>query len=177
MFMPGAVFLEGDKVNLRTIEEQDIEFLSRELNNPAVWKNISVSEPQNMEQQRGFFEEVVSGDESVNLAISHDNSIVGIISLIPEGDEGVAKLGLWVAEDQHGNGYGTEASQIITEYGFNELRYHKIIARAHENNEGSQKIWEKLGFKQEGVLRDQHFSGGEFQDMYYYGILEDEWEY
>ena len=67
--MPGALFLEGEKVNLRTIEEEDKEFLRDGVNNPAVDKKIGADfKPINLNQQEEFFqEEIVSGD-SVHLA-------------------------------------------------------------------------------------------------------------
>ncbi|MBY6294263.1 GNAT family N-acetyltransferase [Nanohaloarchaea archaeon H01] len=173
--MPGKVFLEGDKVNLRTIEEEDIDFLT-EVNNPNVWEWLgSVSKPQNREQQKQFFENAICSDEEVHLAISKEEEMKGIISLIPK-DDATAKIGLWIAEEFHGNGYGTEASKIVVDYAFGELRYHKVFARSEVDNKGSKRIWEKLGFQEEGELREQSYREGEFQNILVYGVLEDEWD-
>jgi len=56
--MPGAVFLEGDKVNLRTIEEQDLEFIRDNFNKSKVWKNLDYKIPQNLEQERDFLKKL-----------------------------------------------------------------------------------------------------------------------
>ena len=173
--MPGAVFLEGEKVNLRTVEEQDIEFIRDTFNIPEVRKNISHSEPANLEQEKEFFEQVVCGDEEVNLAISHEEEMIGMISLTPEKEQGVRQIGLWIHPDYHGNGYGTEASELMINYAFTELRVHKVLARALATNKASQSIWEKLGFEEEGKLREQAFHEGGYEDLYMYGILETEW--
>ena len=50
-----------------------------------------------------------------------------------------------------------------------------FYARADEDNEGSRKVWEKLGFQKDGVLREQTFNEGKFKDIHIYGVLEDEW--
>ena len=174
--MPGAVFLEGDKVNLRTVEEEDLEFTRDNINDQDIWNYLTLRKPKNFRQQEEFFEEGVSSDENVTLAICVEEEIIGIVSLEDvEQDVRTADIGIWISTDHHGNGYGTEAAEIITNYGFNELNYHRIYARANEDNIGSQKIWKKLGFQEDGVLREQTFNEGEFKDIHIYGILEHEW--
>lgn len=174
--MPGAAFLEGDKVNLRTIEEKDIEFLRENINRKEVRTHLTARKPVNLKQEKEFFEEVISSDDNVHLAICRDDEMIGIISLEDNGrDIRVAEIGIWIDPEYHGNGYGTEAAELITDYGFDELNYHRIMARAHGENEGSQRIWEKLGFTKEGELREHVYREGEFTEAYLYGILEHEW--
>lgn len=174
--MPGPVFLEGEKINLRTLEEEDVDFLQRNINDPDVRKFLTVRKPINMQQQEEFFQEVISSEEDVHLAISSAEEIVGIISLEDAEDVRTASIGLWIAQEHHRNGYGTEAVELLTDYGFKELNYHRIYARAYEDNEASQKIWERTGFQKEGELREQTFYQGEFGDIYIYGVLEHEWD-
>lgn len=174
--MPGAVFLQGDKVKLKTIEEEDIQFLQENINKKQIRKNLTTTKPINLNQQNDFFENVISSDKDVHLAICNRENIVGIISLEDEEDDiGAATIGLWIAPEYHGNGYGTESVKLVTNYGFNELNYHRISARAYETNKASQKIWEKLEFEKEGELREKTFIDGEFGDIYIYGVLEYEW--
>ncbi len=175
--MAGAVFLEGDKIDLKTIEEEDLEFLRDGINNPRIRTYLTANRPINLAQQKDFFENVVSNEDPITLAIADESGIVGIISLEESDDEiQVAKIGIWIAEDYHSKGYGTEAVELITDYGFNELGLHRIYARAYEGNEASKRIWEKLGFTHEGTLREQVFRKGEFEDAEIYGVLKQEWE-
>lgn len=175
--MPGAVFLEGDKVNLRTIEEEDIEFLRDGINNPEIRKFLTARRPVNLEQEKEFFENIISSDKDVHLAISVEEQMIGIISLEEtESELRVAEIGIWIDADHHGNGYGTEAAELITNYGFNELNYHRIMARAQKKNKGSNRIWKKLGFEKEGEFREHTYSKGEFENVCVYGLLEHEWE-
>lgn len=175
--MPGAIFLEGDKINLRTVEEEDLEFLRDNINNSEIRRHLTARKPVNLEQEKQFFEEVISSNEDVHLAICREEEIVGIISLEEdEKDLRVAEIGIWISEEHHGQGYGTESVELITNYSFNELNLHKIMARAHEGNKASQRVWEKLGFAEEGELREQIYRDGEFVDTYIYGILEQDWD-
>ena len=174
--MAGAVFLEGDNVDLRTIEEEDIEFLRDNINRPEIRKNIGHRGPANLGQEKDFFEEVVSSDEGTHLSITRkgESDMVGIISLEPKS-EGVAEIGIWISPENHGKGFGTEASELLIEHGFNRERLHRIHARVFQKNEKSKSVWKKLGFTHEGTHRKDYFDDGKFWDTEIYGLLEEEW--
>lgn len=175
--MPGAIFIEGEKVNLRTLEEEDLGFIRDTYNHPEVRRFVSNWEPQNLEQERDFFENVVSNDEEgVQLLVCREGEPMGMVGLHPLEQPNVMEIGLSLHPDFHGNGYGTESAKLMVEHGFNELGLHRIKARAMENNEGSNRIWEKLGFEKEGTLREDMYHEGEYHDTNVYGLLEQEWE-
>ncbi|MFC4544062.1 GNAT family N-acetyltransferase [Halosolutus amylolyticus] len=170
------MFLDGDGVALRTIEEEDLEFLQTQINDPRIWRAIGRSNPVTAEQEREFYENVVCEDDGVQLLIAVDAEPVGTIGLHAlDRETGSAEIGYWVAPDHHGQGYGTEAATLVAGYGFDQLRLHRIAARVFEFNEPSRRLLESLGFTREGVHRDAEFIDGEYQDVYWYGLLEDEW--
>lgn len=173
--MPGALFLEGGKVNLRTIEEEDLEFLRDTINNPEVRTFLTSRKPKNLIIEEKFLRNVVSSDEDVNLAISKDEEIIGMVSLEEQKEIGVVEIGIYIDPSHQEKGYGTEAAELVIEYGFKTLNYHRIIARAYESNKGSQRVWEKLGFTKEGELREQIYRKGRREDAYIYGVLKKEW--
>ena len=174
--MPGAVFLRGDDVTLRTIEEDDIEFMCDTINDPDVRKGLLTAFPINAEQEREYFEERISNQEDIHLAICHDDEITGTVGLHDLNQRlGHCEIGIWLAPDHHGRGYGTAASRLLTDFAFRELRMHRVQARVLATNEASARIWQKLGFGEEGVHRDEAFKDGEYVDVRYFGVLEGEW--
>jgi len=174
--MPGAVFLRGDAITLRTIEEADVEFLRDGINDPEVRAGLLTALPINGRQEEEFFEERVSSEEGVNLLICADGDPAGAIGLHQIDERaGHCEVGLWLAPEYHGRGYGTEASRLAVNYAFEELRMHRVQARVLDSNEASRRIWETLGFEREGVHRDEAYKGGEYRDVHYYGALESEW--
>jgi hypothetical protein len=72
--MPGPVFLQGDGIDLRTIEEADLEFLQESVNDPSIWRAIGRVDPVNRSQEQAFFENVVCENGSV----AHDGTPVKI---------------------------------------------------------------------------------------------------
>lgn len=175
--MPGAVYLRGDGLTLRTIEEDDLEFLRDTINDPDVRHHLPNRVPYTLAQEEEYFENVVCDDENVQLLVCADGDRVGTIGLHPaDSVSGTGELGIFLAKAHWGRGLGTEASRVMTEYAFAERRLHRVTARVLEGNHGSRQIWEKLGFRHEATLRDADFIDGEYVDVHWYAILEDEWD-
>lgn len=174
--MPGAVFLQGENVALRTIEGENLEFLRDVINDPRVREGLTIARPVNERQEREYFEERLSSDETIDLLVCYDGDPVGYVTLHDlDQRSGHCEIGIWLDAEHHGLGYGTEASHLLTEYAFDELRMHRVLARVLADNDASRRVWQKLGFVEEGVHRDEAFTDGEYVDVHYYGVLEDEW--
>ena len=175
--MPGPVFIDGSRIDLRTVEAEDIEFIKRGVNHPEIRQYISVFRtPQNTERYEATFENIDSSEDGASLLICADAGPVGSIQLYPVDDSrGWANLGFWVHPDEQGNGYATEACELIIEYGFREIRLHRISAVAMAPNVASQRVLERVGFTHEGTNRESAFAAGEFVDDERYGLLEFEW--
>ena len=174
--MPGSVFIEGERVSLRTIEEEDLEFLKRQVNSPEIRRAIGRPAPVNESQEQEFYDDVVSEDGSVDLLITVDGDRIGITGLVfGDGVIKEAELGYWLAPEYHQQGYGSEATELLVEYGFEQRACHRIEASVFEFNEPSQRLLESIGFTREGVRREASFVDGEYQDVYMYGILAAEW--
>lgn len=174
--MPGPAFLEGDRVDLRTIEEEDVEFLHEAINDRSIWRPIGRIDPVNRTQEEEFFEEIICSNDSVNLLVTTGSTPAGMVSLTPdEGLDDSAELGYWIAADHREKGYGTEAVELVTEYGLRQRGFHRVSARVFEFNEPSKRLLESAGFTHEGRHRDGIFIDGEYWDVHWYSVLAPEW--
>lgn len=190
--MPGPVFIRGDTVTLHPVGKDDLQFLRETVLDPNVRRTLGLRQPLTEKQEEEWYEEHASNDDRVDLVVciprtdapedvdpreDEDEHVrIGSIGLGPVNDiDGKAEIGISIAEPFWGNGYGTEASRLITDYGFRQLRKHRIVARVFDGNVGSQRIWEKLGFEHEAVHREEIFVDGDYRDVHYYSVLEDEW--
>jgi RimJ/RimL family protein N-acetyltransferase len=170
--MPGPVFLEGDDVELRTVEREDLEFCQRTLNDPAVRHGLGLSEPLTSDDEEGWYESRVVESDDVHLLVCDDSEPVGTAGLNDVNESfGNAELGYWIAPEYHRNGYATAAARLLVDYAFTERRLHRVYANAFAFNEGSQRVLKKVGFEREGVHREQAFVDGEHVDVYRYGLL------
>jgi RimJ/RimL family protein N-acetyltransferase len=64
--------------------------------------------------------------------------------------------------------------KILLRYMFTERRYHKAEAGVYAYNKASLALHKRLGFQQEGRLRDHEFLAGAYQDLIVFGITADE---
>lgn len=171
--MPGAVFLEGDRVELRTIELADAEFLCELINHPRVRSGIGSSTPVNGVQEREWIEAL--DREDLQLMVTVDGESVGTIGFGSPNDWGTTELGYMLHPAHWGRGYATEAVALVSGYGFEERRLNKLSASVYETNPASSRVLEKNGFREEGRLRQEAFVGGEYVDLLRYGLLAEEW--
>ena len=175
--MPGAAYLQGDGLTLNTIEEEDLPFLRDTINDPAVRAGLLFRPPLNLRQERAYFEDVISGDGSVNLLVCVDGDPAGTIGIEGIDDvNGSAEIGLFLVEAFWGEGLGTEAARVLTDYAFDERRLHRLYARVRADNEASARIWEKLGYVHEATHREAAFHEGEHVDVELFTALASEWD-
>lgn len=71
-------------------------------------------------------------------------------------------------------GLAVEASKMLIEYGFNTLNINKITSDVFPNNESIIKLLEKMGFKEEGRLKEHYFHQGKFKDVVIYSLLRND---
>jgi ribosomal-protein-serine acetyltransferase len=83
-------------------------------------------------------------------------------------------IGYWLAEEHQGRGLMTRAVQAVTDYAFDELELNRVEIQAGRDNRRSRAIPERLGFQQEGVLRDYERVGDRYLDIVVYALLAGE---
>jgi RimJ/RimL family protein N-acetyltransferase len=119
----------------------------------------------------------VEKDGSTVFAIETlDGTHVGrIIFGIDSERHGTFGIGLRIASEHQGKGYGTSAEKILLRYGFMERRMHKASCTLLGGNEPSIKMHKKLGYEQEGLLKENIFLDGKYYDELCFGITIDKY--
>jgi RimJ/RimL family protein N-acetyltransferase len=86
-----------------------------------------------------------------------------------------AELRIRLGEEQdRGHGYGTDAVRMLVDFAFRDLNLRRVVAHVFASNPRAERIYEKVGFGREGVLRRAaHIDGCEV-DVVIMSILRDE---
>jgi [ribosomal protein S5]-alanine N-acetyltransferase len=84
-------------------------------------------------------------------------------------------IGYEIARDCQGQGYMREALTAMLDYGFNIMRLHRVQAETHPDNAPSIGLATRLGFRFEGIHREQAYWDGRFHDLNCYSLLEKDW--
>ena len=86
------------------------------------------------------------------------------------------EMGYWLGESFQGKGLMTKACRTLITYAFAELRLNKVEIYCATENIRSCAIPKRLGFKQEGMLRDAEWLYDHFVDHAVFGMLAREWQ-
>jgi ribosomal-protein-serine acetyltransferase len=127
--------------------------------------------------QLGFIERGLASehDQEAN-GIWVGDRVVGAIGLSVNTLVNAGELGYWIDAGHEGRGLVTKASRRFLDHAFGVLKLHRVALRAGVENRRSRAVAERLGFREEGVIRDgDRVGGGRYVDMVLYGLLEDEW--
>jgi RimJ/RimL family protein N-acetyltransferase len=73
-----------------------------------------------------------------------------------------------------GKGYGKEASSLLLRFLFDQYPINKCYAYCLEEHPSTRKLFSSLGFKHDGVLRDEVFKNGQFKNVLLFSILRNE---
>jgi ribosomal-protein-serine acetyltransferase len=85
-------------------------------------------------------------------------------------------IGYWLASPHQGEGVMTAAVRALVDHAFGALGLHRVAIEAAVANRRSRAIPERLGFSEEGVLRESERVGDRYLDAVLYSLLAPEWE-
>lgn len=177
----GFPFIKGERIYLRAVDKDDVERCQRWLNDDEVTRTLITGRyPISRVMQEQWIEKVNSGSEAnATMAIClNDNDVhIGNCGLhdIAAVDRH-AELGIVIGErTQHNKGYASEAVALLLQYGFDKLNLHRIKLTVLDINSAAQRDYGKLGFVEEGRLRQNRYRAGGYVDELIMGILRDEW--
>jgi len=174
-------FLIGTKVYLRPLEREDAPRFVPWVNDTAVTRTLEAFyRPINLQTEADFIEKIYKSEHDVvlGIVIRATDALIGVVGLHQINFKNRrAVFGIFIGEkDEWGKGYGTEATALITEYAFATLNLNRVVLRVHEDNERGIRAYEKVGFRREGVLRQDIYREGRYWDTLVMGILREEWE-
>lgn len=110
------------------------------------------------------------------IASKENDALVGDIALQDiDTMNRSANIRIAINRQQHqGKGFGTEALRLMLDYGFGILNLHRIELNVFAFNERAIHVYEKLGFRREGVQREALFYDHKYRDSILMSILGDE---
>lgn len=162
--------LEGVKIYLRPVKVSDAtEEYVNWLNDPEVNQFLEIRFVQHgLEGLKDDIRKILADPKTIFLAIiqKDNNKHIGNIKLGPiDPQHKVGSIGIMIGDKSSwGKGFATEAVRLLTDYAFGMLTLHKVTAGAYENNLGSIKAFLKLGFFEEGRLKEHVLFDGDYID-------------
>ena len=177
--MAGAPALDWPALRLGALQAEDVPLLNRWQNDPGVRDIImGFRGPVQAQTTAQWLETVRAGNlkDRVVFAIRYHEALAGVVQLHTiDWVHRKAILGVYVGDEaERGVGIGSAASALILDYGFNGLDLHRIWLEVIAPNEPAKRIYQRLGFVREGVLREAYLLDGRRVDIEHWGMLKPE---
>ncbi len=171
--------IKTERLQIVPLEREDIEPLRLMRNDPTTRHWLTDTSIISKEAQEKWFEGLYHDYSRLYLAIKdYKNNLVGVL----RSDQWdrlnhSVRIGLDIHPDFRGKGMGTEAFEGFINYLFNEQGMHRIWLLVARNNEIAIKLYKRLGFLEEGSLRDSLLRDGDYIDYLSMSLLETHWRY
>lgn len=121
----------------------------------------------------GFIGKHVDDREANGLTV--DGRLAGVVGLKVDEMVNSGEIGYWLARDAEGRGLITRACRRVFDEAFDSIGLHRMELHAAVTNVRSRAVAERLGMREEAVLREAERVDAGYLDRVVYGVLEDEW--
>jgi RimJ/RimL family protein N-acetyltransferase len=168
-------------VCLRAAERDDIPRFVAWLNDHRTSRTLGLWAPLSIPMEEAWFERMVAdqgkGGYLFTACLLADDRPIGNVALFDlDLVNGSAGLGIMIGEPgDRGRGHGTDMLEALVGFGFASLRLERIWLEVYDFNPGALRVYERVGFQHEGVLRHAFFREGRFVDAHRMSILSGEW--
>lgn len=170
--------VEATEVTLRPIELADTPLIVKWRNMPEVRKNLYIQTDLTPQMHEQWFHSRVLTGQCAQFIILGGKDPIGTVFL--KNIDRVfrkAEFGIFLGETQaRGKGYGSMAASLIVEHGFRELALNRIYLTVFMSNPAAIRSYEKVGFRREGILRQDFLGKRGYEDVCMMSILREEWE-
>lgn len=172
----------GESLYLSPISAEDAETFVEWMNDFGITDFTGRSaQITTLENEKEWLAEATSGKKYIFAIISETiegHELIGTVELmnIREFDRS-ATAGIFIGKNnKRGHGIGTEALNLLVEYGFLYLNLHSINLSVLADNPRAIRCYEKVGFKECGRMREARFIGGKYRDVIYMDLLASEYK-
>ncbi len=168
-------------VYLRAAERADIPLFVTWFNDYGTSRTLSIRSPMSIPSEEQWFEHAVAdqgrgGYHFVACLVADDRPIgtIGLFDL--DLLNGSAGLGLSIgAATDRGQGHGTDMITALLRFAFGSLRLERVWLDAYDFNADAHRLYQRLGFVDEGVARHAVYREGRHVDLFKMSMLVDEW--
>ena len=177
------MILKTEHLLLRPLEIDDVELIWADITNPEISRYMAWEAHTEKSQTLNFIKAEIERRESgrgITWAIMMNGEFCGIVSLI-----GVirthraltynkAELAYWLSGNYRGKGIMTEAANHVLKFAFNDLELHKICVSHFSENEASEKLIKRLGFRFVGEQVEEYQKDGIWHNQKNYELIKKE---
>lgn len=176
-------FLVGETVYLRPLESDDGPRAARWLQDAEIDGRFAAGLPIGDEAARRLVETLARDERQIGIAVARraDDALIGAVRLYKLNTQrrsGGYRLALAPASEL-GRGAADpvtrQVTRLVLAYAFEVLNLNRVFVHLLASDRAARSRYGKAGFIEEGVLRQEAFRGGSYEDVVVTAILREEW--
>lgn len=171
--------IKGKFVTLRAARREDMQLICDMFNDPELENNVvGWAFPLSIDQQNAWFDRNMGDQKNFRFIIeTPEDGAVGVATLTNiDWKNRSATHGIKLStKEKRTKGIGTDTVMALQRYVFDELGLHRLNGSRFEFNKGSENLYKKCGWKDEGVKREYAFKRGSWRDLIMMGLLESDY--
>jgi [ribosomal protein S5]-alanine N-acetyltransferase len=179
--MSNRLSISSPRLILRAFAPADADDLHAYLSEPGIYK-FEPGELIDLAQARNMAQELAASPDFWAVELQETHRVIGQIYFKHIEPQRLMtwELGFILNPQYHRQGYMSEAVAALVRHGFANEAIHRVVAHCNPDNSASWKLLEKIGFRREGLLRQniffRHDASGEplWTDTYVYAMLASE---
>ncbi len=168
--------IEGKHIYLSPITYEDTEDIVRWRNKPCVREHFIYRTTFTRETHEKWMKSRVETGEVVQYIIfdkTTDQKIGSVYLRDIDRSNRKCEFGIFIGEEEFlSRGFGREAAELLTEFAFSELAMHKVYLRLLAHNLRAFRSYQKAGFIQEGISKDDVWIDGIPHDVIFMSKFE-----
>lgn len=174
--------LETERFILRNMKEEDTPFIFHQFSDPRVTQYLMDEPPvSNMEEAQGIVDYYLDAEGKNHnrwiIIRKTDGRPVGTCGFHKwDAAHLRAEIGYDLAADCWGQGIMSEVLRVVIDSGFERMKLNRIDAVVYIGNQRSIGVLKKMGFQQEGILREYYYLNETFHDHVLLGLLHRDWK-
>lgn len=160
---------------VQALTEGDLPMVLAWRNHHSIRSYMLTQHEISLQEHRKWFERVQHEKTRQQLIVSDGTEPIGFVQFNPVTQGGIADWGFYARPDAP-KGSGRKLGKAALEYAFKDLGLHKVCGQAIESNAVSIAFHQKLGFVEEGRLREQQRIGEKYHTLFCFGLLAKDWQ-
>lgn len=154
--------MSNDYINER------VRFLSEE----SIINNVFIEQPVSVNKTRDWCDKINSAIDRKDFVFFNNDNLIGFAGLVNiSKHDGRAEFYIFISSEYQGKGFGYFVTKWLLAFAQVECNLRKISLFVTEGNQHAISLYEKVGFKQEGVLIKHSWFRGRYVDRCIYSIF------
>jgi RimJ/RimL family protein N-acetyltransferase len=171
--------MTGEHIYLRILEESDIPLTTKWMNDAEISEIMGYLPAQSLASQLKWYQAIMNDKSRFIFAICDKNTHEHIGNVGLGNIDYIHRHAMFniflVKRENRSKGVGTEATRLMLDFAFFKLNLNKVHLRTSERFVEANKMYQRIGFMKEGVMRQHYYTNGNYEDKILYSILKSEY--